>query len=76
MERYNMSPFGFPFLFKEFFKILRYKLIYGTQEIKQMNKGKTKERQTKKEALDYREHINGYQEGGGVEDGGGGGMVK
>lgn len=45
MERYNMSPFGFPFLFKEFFKILRYKLIYGTQEIKQMNKGGKKKRE-------------------------------
>lgn len=38
-------------------------LTCGVSETKQMNKGK-KERQTKKQTVNYREHIDGYQRGG------------
>ena len=34
-----------------------------------MNKGKFKERPTKKQTLNYREQIDGYQKGGGCKMG-------
>ena len=38
-------------------------LICGIQETKQMNMGKKRERQTKKQTPNYREHTRGYQKG-------------
>ena len=43
--------------------------ICGIEETKQMNKEKERQRQTKKQALNYGEQTDGYQRGGKQGDG-------
>ena len=44
-------------------------LMCGIYETKQISKGKEREREIKKQTLNYREQTDGYQNGGRWEDG-------